>query len=188
MELVVFLAPWMIHDGQVPELALDDEWTAGVYFSTDEPLLPASGRAVLGLIPVFVGDSAILHLGPWYRIVTKLRRRRIDGQERLAMEVPGLVLGYFSRSDVPPPSTSVVAGRGTLYVEPHGSSAQFFDEPVPNWVVEAINLVTVPGPNSHPDWAHRTEVPLQHTDSWNHDRGREYVSYFVTLRLRDERP
>jgi len=172
----------MVHDRGVPELAVGDEWTTRLDFSAEEPLLPASGRAVLGLTPEVVGDLPTLGPGPWYRMVARLRRLRIADRERFALEVPDLQLGYSSGNHRLP-STAVVAGRGTLVVDPYGGA--FFDETLRTWVVEGISLVTVPRPWSHPDWARRTEVTLQRTDSWKDDRGGKYVTYFVHIRLGD---
>jgi hypothetical protein len=81
---------------------------------------------------------------------------------------------------------AVVTGRGTISVDPYETtSTAFFDESLRTWAVEAIRLVTVPRPWSHPDWLRRREVPLQRTHSHQDDHGGGYVTYFVSLRLRD---
>jgi len=175
----------MVQDGAVPELAVGGQWTTRLDFYVEEPLRPASGRPLLGLTPEVVGDSPNLRLGPWYRIVAKLRRRMATSSqgERFAFQVPGVVLGYSSRSH-PVPDLPVVSGRGSLWVDPYGAgSAAAFPETLRTWVVEGITLVTIPGTAEHPDWARRVEVPLQRTDSWNDDRGGKYVTYFVNVRL-----
>jgi hypothetical protein len=184
VELVVEVATWMVHDGNVPELAVGDEWTTRLDFFAEEPLQPASGRAMLAMTPDVIGDSPRLRLGPWYRIVAKLRRRvPTDSHcEEFAFQVPGVVLGYSSRSH-PVPSMPVVAGRGTLWADDGSSSASAFPETLRTWVVEAITLVTVPRPHNRSDWAHRSETLLSRTDSWRDDRGKDYVTYFVSVRL-----
>ena len=50
----------MLHDGGVPELAVGDEWTTRVDFTTEEPLLPAAEGVVLGLTREVVGDPRFL--------------------------------------------------------------------------------------------------------------------------------
>ena len=186
VQLVVEVATWMVHDGGVPELAVGDHWTTRLDFFVEEPLQAAAGRAMLALTPDVVGDSPMLRLGPWYRIVAKVRRRLATSShcERFALQVPGVVLGYSSRSH-PVPSIPVVAGRGTLWADDGTSSAEAFPETLRTWVVEAITLVTVPRPQNRSHWAGRTEVPLQRTDSWQDDRGKQYVTYFVSVRLSD---
>jgi hypothetical protein len=177
----------MVHDGGVPELAVGDEWTTRLDFSAQEPFLPASGRAVLGLTPEVVGDVPTLRSGPWYRIVARLRRVRVADREAVALEVPDFLFGYSSGNH-PLPTTAVVAGRGTISVDPYETtSAAFFDETLRTWVVEGIRLVTVPRPWSHPDWTRRTDAPLQRIDRWKDDRGGKYVTYFISIRLA-ERP
>jgi hypothetical protein len=176
----------MVHDGGVPELAVGDRWTTRLDFFVEEILQPAAGRALLALTPDVVGESPTLRLGPWYRIVAKVRRRLATNShvEEFALQVPGVVLGYSSRSHSVP-NVPVVSGRGTLWADDGTSSAQAFPETLCAWVVEEITLVTVPRPQNRSDWARRSEVPLQRTDSWQDDRGKEYVTYFVSVRLGD---
>ncbi|MGA3353642.1 MAG: hypothetical protein ABSD85_10720 [Acidimicrobiales bacterium] len=183
MQLVVQVGTWMVHAGGVPELAVGDEWTTRVDFSTQEPLVPAAECAVLGLTPEVVSDQPTLFPGPWYSIVARLRHRRIADRDTVALEVPDLLLGYPSTNH-PLPTAPLVAGRGTISVDPYETtSTAFFDESLRTWLVEAIRLVTVPRPWSHPDWTRRREVPLQRTHSHQDDHGGGYVTYFISLRL-----
>lgn len=188
VELVVKVSTWMVQDGGEPELAVGDDWSVDLLFHPDEQLQAAAEDAVLSLTPEPVGESL-----SGYRLTAKVHRLPATSThvEGLALEVPGVLLGYSRHPPLPP--TPVVTGRGTLATDNYGRRMSWaFPEAKRYCVVEKITLVTAPlipspaSPATHvPDWTRRADTSIQRMRMWQDEPAGGWATYFVTVRLLD---
>lgn len=188
VQLVVQVSNWMVQDGGEPELAVGDDWTVDLVFYPDEPLQPAAEGAALALTPEPVGESL-----SGYRLTAMVHRLAATSThvEGLALEVPGVLLGYFRHP--PLPASPVVTGRGTLATDNYGRRMSWaFPEAKRYCVVEKIILVTAPLIPSieppatvTPDWTRRTDTSIDRMRMWEDVPAGGWAMYYVTVRLLD---
>lgn len=186
MELVIGVDLWMVRDGGEPELAVGDEWTVSLLFYAVEAMDAASNDAVLDLTPEPLFNSL-----SGCRLTAKVHRLAATSThvEGLALEVPGVLLGYYH--DPALPDSHIVTGRGRLAADRYGRGmAWAFPETERSGVVEKITLVTTPviaspgqPATNVPDWTRRTVAAIQRMNKWEDQPKGGWATYFVTVRL-----
>lgn len=192
---------WLVQDGGERELAVGEDWTIDPMFNADAPMQPAEDDSVFEMTPESMPDSLTA-----YRITARVHR--LEASSGVALEVPGLLVGYYTEPPFPDgrppfPDSGVVTGRGTIDTDCSGvrSMSEAFPELKRSCIIEAITLITAPmiaAPESAPevplwprqthvpDWTRRRDFSVQRMRRWEDERPGRLTRYFVTVRLTDE--
>ena len=153
----------MVDDGAVPELSVGDPWLIDLVFRLREPMQPMSAGAELGIKP-----ETPLNSDPQPRclLAARVLRRRPEGSEvtAIALEVPGMIIGYGSR--LPLPDTPLVEGGGVICADPWQNAAWAFPETERRCIVEGLDCVRAPSVQDNdghrkPDWSRHTATTIE---------------------------
>jgi hypothetical protein len=184
-DMKVLLMPEMVDDGAVPELSVGDPWLIDLVFRSREPMQPMSSGAKLRIKPQIPLNS---DPHPRCLLTARVLRRRPEGSEvtAIALEVPGMIVGYGSR--LPLPDTPLVEGDGVLWADPWQNTAWAFPETERRCIVEGLDCVSAPRVQSdddfrNPDWSRHTTTTIERIRTRHDFPHRQLESGFYVAKI-----